>query len=151
MSNGNNSSGSMILLLVLGGAFCLCLLSSGGALLAYNTNSDFKKWVDGLFKTGDSSDSSDGDTTSSMAGDWVCPEGGYEKKQDDKTGYWWCQHPSKDHLRASMLPSKAISGKTYTPDDLAAMDGSDGQYGPDLGPGWGKEPSQRANITFVAP
>lgn len=159
--NGNNSSGTMILLLVVGGACCLSLLCSGGGLMAYNFNAEFKKWVDGLFKTGDSGDSGGGggSTISSAAGQWVCPTS--EWNMNTVNGVRWCQHPQsgdtsitdeiiRNHHRASKLPSGAIAGQRYEPNDLTSKDGQDGVYGPEAG-GYGKTDDQKKLMYYIAP
>lgn len=140
----------MMIVVLLGGVCCLCLMCSGGVGLLYAFNDDFKNRINGWFNIG-------GGATSSAAGEWVCPDvdGDMKPYQLVKEGeYHWCQHPDsktssepniKNNFMASKLPSEAKKGKTYTKDTLLTEDGSDGEYGPSLA---GFKP---ANLRFTAP
>lgn len=130
----------MMILILVGGVCCLCVLSSGGLGLMYAINEDFKNWLNGLF--------GGGGKISDKAGTWVCPDvdtgsAAYDMVQEG-TAYW-CKHPDsfdsskkatnpsdiQNHFRASQLPPKAIKGKKYDYDTIKTEDGG-GQYGPSL-------------------
>ena len=157
--NGNGGGGAMIMLLVLGGVCCMSVVCSGGVLLMYNTNDDFKASIDGLF--GKKADDGPGvivQDVSPKSGMYVCPDApsGFDPFPEpvEENGVYWCKHAKasdtsvkqrliRNHSRASRLPNPAITGKTYTYKDLETAEaegGEPGEFGPGLsGFGSGKD------------
>lgn len=136
----SNSSGMMIMLLMVGGGCFLCLCLSAGLLAAYNMSDSFKTWVQDTFKFGDGKGGDGGeDEISDLAGQWACPMIGdvtYTKKDN---GDWaWCEASGHNSFLASRLPDDATVGKTYTATELQAL--SPSRWGPDMKRAKGSDP-----------
>ena len=88
--NGGGGGGAMIMLLVLGGACCLSVVCSGGVLLMYNTNKDFKASIDGLFGGGEPANAEAQWEKTKAELEEKCEDTGLYKPREEKNGTWVC-------------------------------------------------------------